>query len=114
MSKINYNNRRFLFIKRAEDGLSDTIFHYYQDGDVVWGTYDGGTIIRGSFLAKADADGILDLRFQHVNVAGEIMTGICQSTPEIMADGRIRLHEDFQWTCGDYSRSTSMVEEIRE
>lgn len=113
MSKINYNNRRFLFIKREEDGLSDTIFHYHQDGDIVWGTYDGGTIIRGNFLAKVDEEGVLDLRFQHVNIAGEIIIGTSLSTPEIMADGRIRLNEDFQWS-GDALRHTSTVEEIME
>jgi hypothetical protein len=81
---------------------------------VVWGTYEGGTIVFGNFLAQADQFGRLDLRFQHVNIKGEIMTGTCQSTPEIMTDGRIRLHEDFQWTSGDLSRGKSTVEEIRE
>ena len=114
MSKVNYNNRRFLFIKKEEDGLSDTIFSYHQNGNVVWGTYEGGTIIFGNFLAQTDEQGHLDLRFQHVNIKGDIMTGTCQSTPEIMPDGRIRLHEDFQWTSGDFSHSTSTVEEIRE
>lgn len=113
MSKINYNNRRFLFIKRAEDGLSDTIFYYHQDGDVVWGTYDGGTVIRGNFLAKVDAEGVLDLRFQHINISGEIVTGTSLSTPEIMADGRIRINEEFQWSGDDLSHK-STVEEIGE
>jgi hypothetical protein len=114
MKLINYNNRRFLFIKKEADGLSDTIFYYHQNGDVVWGTYEGGTIVFGNFLAQSDKQGRLDLRYQHVNIKGEIMTGTCQSTPEIMPDGRIRLHEDFQWTSGDFSRGKSTVEEIQE
>jgi len=41
------------------------------------------------------------------------MTGICRSTPQTLADGRIRLHEKWQWTCGDLSLGESVVEEIR-
>jgi hypothetical protein len=40
------------------------------------------------------------------------MTGICRSTPEILPDGRIRLHEKWQWTSGDRSSGESIVEEI--
>jgi hypothetical protein len=46
-----------------------------------------------------------------VNIQGELMTGICRSTPEILPDGRIRLHESWQWTSGDESRGFSVVEE---
>lgn len=33
-------------------------------------------------------------------------------TPEILPDGRIRLHERWQWTNGDGSSGTSIVEEL--
>lgn len=40
------------------------------------------------------------------------MTGICRSTPEILEDGRIRLHEEWIWTSGDQSSGKSIIEEI--
>ncbi|WP_321538875.1 hypothetical protein [Flavobacterium piscinae] len=39
------------------------------------------------------------------------MTGICHSKPEIMENGKIRLHETWQWTSGDYSNGESIIEE---
>jgi hypothetical protein len=40
------------------------------------------------------------------------MTGRCHSIPEQLSDGRIRLHEQWQWTSGDLSSGESIVEEI--
>lgn len=40
------------------------------------------------------------------------MTGRCHSVPEVLADGRIRLHEQWQWTSGNQSKGESVIEEI--
>jgi hypothetical protein len=40
------------------------------------------------------------------------MTGKCYSTPEIMDNGKIRLHEIWEWTSGDCSKGNSIIEEI--
>jgi len=40
------------------------------------------------------------------------MTGICTSTPEILPDGKIRLHEKWRWTSGDLSEGESVIEEV--
>ena len=52
------------------------------------------------------------MRYEHINFAGEIRTGLCLSRPEILPDGRIRLHEKWQWTSGDLSSGESIIEEI--
>jgi hypothetical protein len=80
----------------------------------VWATYHGGGIAFGMLIAKADAAGGLDMRYQHLNAAGELMTGLCRSTPEVLPDGRLRLREAWQWTSGDGSRGESMIEELRD
>lgn len=54
------------------------------------------------------------MRYQHVNAEGELMTGICRSTPEVLADGRIRLHEKWRWTSGDLSSGESIIEEVTD
>lgn len=114
MSSINYNGRKFRSLANSPNGEVDaqTIFHYYQRENIVWATYQGGAILWGTLIAKVDEAGCLDMRYQHINTSGEIMTGICASTPETLPDGRIRLHETWQWTSGDRSSGQSIVEEI--
>ncbi len=114
MPAINYDGRNFRSVTNSANGEvnADTIFHYFQQENIVWGTYEGGPIQWGTLIAKVDDDGCLEMRYQHINIQGEIMTGTCHSTPEILPDGRLRLQEDWQWTSGDGSRGQSVVEEI--
>jgi len=116
MSKINYDNRRFVSVTNCEIGEVgvETIFHYHQKDDLVWAEYAGGAIVFGSLIAKVLDDDSLEMRYQHLNAQGELMTGKCFSTPEILADGRIRLYEKWQWTSGNLAKGESIVEEIRE
>jgi hypothetical protein len=51
------------------------------------------------------------MRYHQVNNKGELMTGTCQSIPEILPNGKIRLHERWEWTSGDKSLGTSVIEE---
>ncbi len=111
---ISYDNRRFRSVENSGTGeVSDeTVFEYHQRGSLVYAEYRGGEIVLGMLIAVAAEDGSLDMRYQHLNRHGELMTGICRSTPEVLADGRIRLHERWQWTSGDRSAGESTVEEI--
>lgn len=115
-TEINYHDRRFQSAANTPNGEvgAGTIFHYRQEGNIVWATYEGGEIVKGSLIATVAAGGALDMRYHHVNRAGEIMTGECRSTPEILPDGRLRLHESWRWTSGDRSSGTSIVEEIAD
>ena len=112
--KINYNDRTFRSISNSESGEvgTDTVFHYHQEGAVVWAEYQGGEIARGQLIAVCAEDGVLDMRYQHINARGELMTGTCRSTPELLPDGRLRLYEKWQWTSGDGSAGESVIEEI--
>ena len=111
---ISYNDRTFRSIANSDTGEVGiaTVFHYHQAGDLVWAEYAGGDIVRGTLIAKVLLNDALVMRYQHVNRKGGLMTGICTSTPEILPDGRIRLHEKWQWTCGDHSSGESVIEEI--
>ena len=114
MPKINYNNRLFAPVSNSESGevSSNTVFEYHQQGDVVWAEYRGGDVVFGNLIAKAQPDGSLDMRYPHVNRKGALMTGVCESTPEVLKDGRIRLHEKWRWTSGDNSQGESVIEEV--
>lgn len=114
MSDLNYNNRCFRSVSNSATGEvgGGTVFHYHQTGNIVTAEYSGGEIVAGHLIAISDCEGRLDMRYHHVNTSGELMTGVCNSTPEILADGRIRLHEKWQWTSGDRSSGQSLLEEI--
>ena len=114
MSKINYNKRIFKSASNSETGevSSETRFYYHQKENLVWATYEGGAIVFGNLIAKVLADDSLEMRYQHLNVQGELMTGKCVSTPEILANGKIRLFERWQWTSADFSSGESVIEEI--
>ncbi len=114
LKRINYHNKSFRLVSNSENGEvdGDTVFHYEQEGDIVSGTYKGVAVRFGTLIAKVEGRGNLDMRYQHVNKAGELMTGKCRSVPELLQDGRIRLKETWQWTCGDCSEGESILEEI--
>jgi hypothetical protein len=111
---INYDGR--VFRTRANSSGGDvgeeTTFHYHQRGDVVWATYAGGSIHFGTLLARADSDGNLDMRYQHLLTDGTFKTGLCTSRPEWLPDGRLRVHERWRWTDGAEGGGVSLIEEI--
>ena len=111
---INYDNRTFRSVSNSENGevSNETVFEYQQAGDLVSATYSGGDIEFGHFIGLVGEDGVIDIRYHHLNMLGQLMTGICLSTPEILDDGRIRLHEKWRWTSGDESEGLSVAEEI--
>lgn len=111
---INYNGKRFSPVSNTENGEVDaeTVFHYKQQGNVLSCDYSGNTILQGHLIGLVSDDGQIDMRYHQVNTQGILMTGTCQSTPEILPDGRIRLHESWQWTSGDGSKGSSVLEEV--
>ena len=115
-SSLDYEGRRFRSVENSASGEvgPETIFSYRQDGDIVSATYEGGGVRFGTLIATTDGEGNLDARYGHVNASGDLMTGECRTTPEVLPDGRLRLHEEWRWTSGDGSSGRSVVEEIGE
>ncbi len=110
---INYNGKKFSPIRNTKNAetSAETIFHYKQQGNLITADYEGGKIINGHLIGLVKDDGSIEMRYHQVNVNNELMTGICHSTPEIMQNGKIRLHENWQWTSGDHSKGNSIIEE---
>ncbi|CAK7015519.1 MAG: hypothetical protein DELT_02243 [Desulfovibrio sp.] len=112
---INYDGKVFAPVLNSETGevSSATIFHYHQKEGIFWAEYAGGEIIRGSMIGLVHPDGSLEFTYQHVNKDKTIRLGKCHSHPEILPDGRIRLHESWQWLDGEQQKGTSIVDEQR-
>ena len=111
--KINYNNKKFRPIQNSQNGETseETIFEYKQNGNILTSEYSGGKIQKGHLLGLVDDNGAIEMRYHQVNDNGQFMTGICFSKPEILENGKIRLHETWQWTSGDKSKGNSILEE---
>ena len=97
--------------KNSEVSAS-TVFRYKQDARILTCVYNGNSIISGHLIGLVDDNGCINMRYHQINTNGELMTGICQSTPKILPNGKIRLHETWQWTSGDLSNGTSVLEEV--
>ncbi|KAJ9655166.1 hypothetical protein H2198_005941 [Neophaeococcomyces mojaviensis] len=116
MSTISYNGRTFRSTANTANGevSAATTFTYHQIDQVVWAEYSGGSIVRGHLIAMLRPDNGLDARYHHINTSGEVMTGKCNTVPEVLEDGRLRLHETWEWTSGDCSKGKSLVEEDKK
>ncbi|MEZ0485271.1 n-acetylglutamate synthase [Fibrella aquatica] len=110
---ISYDNKTFRAVSNTQNGETslDTVFHYRQTGTILTANYSGGRIVTGHLLGLVDENGHLDFRYHQLNTEGKLMTGWCRSVPEILPTGKIRLHETWQWTSGDESAGTSIVDE---
>ena len=111
---INYNNKKFRPVSNTDNGetSNETLFLYKQVGNRLTSEYSGGKIKYGHLIGLVDMDGNIDMRYHQVNEKGELMTGICISKPEILNNGKIRLHESWEWTSGDKSKGQSIIEEL--
>lgn len=111
---MNYDQKRFRPVSNSDNAETseETIFLYEQKGNVLTSSYRGGQISEGHLIGLVDDQGHIDMRYHQINLSGELMTGICRSTPELMENGKIRLHEKWQWTSGDQSEGQSILEEI--
>lgn len=110
--KINLNGKKFKALHNSENGEvgAETVFHYRQKDDVIWATYEGGTIKFGT-LSGQTIDNQLIFNYQHQNMEGEFLTGKCETVIKII-DNQIQLHEIWQWTCRDFSSGTSILVEF--
>jgi hypothetical protein len=110
---MSYNDKKFRPISNTENGetSNETLFHYKQVGDILTSEYSGGKIKCGHLIGLVDHLGNIDMCYHQVNDKYELMTGICISKPEILENGKIRLHEYWEWTSGDKSKGTSIIEE---
>jgi hypothetical protein len=110
---INYHNKTFKPLANTANGetTDETVFHYKQTGNIITADYAGGKIKVGHLIGLVDAEGNINMRYHQVNHQGQLMTGTCTSVPEIRANGKIRLHETWQWTSGDLSKGKSIIEE---
>ena len=110
---LQYHGKTFVPKTNSENGevSGQTVFSYYQEGQLLWANYAGGDIIKGFLLGKVQQDNSLDFHYQHVNAHGEVRIGKCHSIPVVTLQG-LELHEQWTWLNGDTSSGTSVLIEV--
>jgi hypothetical protein len=110
---INYHNKIFRAVSNTPNGQvsSETIFHYFQHETTLSGNYSGGAIKTGSLLGKVNEDSSLFFVYHHIDMYGELKSGFCHSTPSIMDNNKVRLHEKWEWLFGGEGQGESVIEE---
>ena len=108
---FSVDGRFFTAAENAASGeVSDeTVFSYHQTGNVIWAEYSGGNIVKGFLIGTMDGNRNLHFTYQHINTAGELKSGTCDSEPR-EENGRLRFHEKWTWSTG--GEGTSVIEEI--
>ncbi len=111
---FNYHNKFFRSSSSSSNAetSSDTIFKYEQRGNIISSSYSGGSVLKGHLIGLVSDDGKIEMRYHQVNTKGELRTGICRSTPELLESGKIRLHEEWEWTSEGGGSGTSTLDEM--
>lgn len=112
---MNLHHRTFTSIHNSESGEvnGNTLFNYYQQDSLIWAEYAGGEILKGFLIGKFIEKDKIEFTYQHLNQKLENRIGKCVSQIEILDDGKLRLHESWQWLDGIQQTGTSIIEEIR-
>jgi hypothetical protein len=112
--KYNLEGKIFASVSNTDNGEvnEETLFHYHQDGELVWADYEGGQIAKGHLIAKMRDDGQLEMKYHHMNAYGELRVGECVSIPIELDDGRLQFRENWEWLTGDKSSGYSKIEEV--
>lgn len=113
LTMINYHDKKFKLVQTTSNGAlsEDIVFHYQQKDHLLWCRYRSESILLGHLIGTVAINGTISMSYHQVDQSGKIMTGTCQSSPEILPDGKIRLYEKWQWTSGDRSMGESVLEE---
>lgn len=111
---MNYNNKNFRAVSSTQNGevSGDTLFEYKQEGNVLTASYAGGQVIKGHLIGLVDNNGVIKMSYHQVNLEGCLRTGVCVSKPEVLDNGKLILHESWEWTSGNKSKGKSILEEV--
>ena len=112
MAQIDLHNMMFKVLDNSDSGEVDggTIFHYRQEGSIIWATYKGGSVIFGTLSGFREND-TLHFTYQHRNTEGQFKMGKCTSQIEINEDA-VQLHESWQWSGDNGTKGTSILQEL--
>ena len=108
---FSLDGRYFIAVENSESGevSEKTVFAYHQTDNAIWAEYSGGSIVKGFLIGTIDDNHCLSFSYQHLNIHGELKSGLCHSRP-CEENGKLRFYEEWQWASGE--AGTSIIEEL--
>lgn len=111
---VDYDGRTFSSsaAETADSSGGSPVGHYHQRGAVVWAEFAGGRVVVGRLVGTCEPDGTLRMSYSQVLAGGEVVSGSCRTTPQVLPDGRLRLREEWQRHGAASSQGVSYIEEL--
>mgnify|MGYP001794826882 CR=1 FL=1 len=110
---MNLNDKKFQTAANAEGvSSSETLFHYYQQGQTITGTYSGGKIKEGFLLGKQISEAKIEMLYQCLTTDGQLLAGESKGTLSENEDGLLEIRYTWNWLNGDRSGGQSHYIEI--
>ncbi len=114
MHRFNLDRKTFLSVRNTGTGEAgkDTRFYYYQEGELIWGEYGGGHIIKGFLIGKTTGENSISFTYQHINTERQSRIGFCESIITTLPHGKLHLDEHWRWLDGAQESGESAIEEV--
>lgn len=94
---LNGVSMRTASVSDTSEVSGDTVFVFKQIEDVFSASYRGGAIIDGYLIGRLQPDGALEFRYVQADTHGNLDAGVSKGSLSRLADGRLRITENFQW-----------------
>lgn len=109
---VSLDGRTLAGVANDEQGEVDeeTRFHFEQDGQRIRARYAGGAVVDGYLVGTFDGRQ-WDVRYVQLNEDDETATGHSVGDVELLADGRVRVEDEWAWDSKD-GAGASVLEEV--
>jgi len=111
---IQLANKKFSLVSESNvhDVGTKTLLTVNQEGELIFGEYTGGKVVKGSFIAKLSPKNTFERYFHHYNDSGRLVSGKSLGSIEILRDGRVRLKES--WDLDSHFSGNAIYDEVDE
>jgi hypothetical protein len=115
MLRHSIHDKRFVTTANVH-GVSgpDTIFHYWMDGRVITGVYQGGRIREGHLVGRVIDEDRIETMYHCVTIDEELLAGWSRGIVSVDETGRLHLTFEWAWFTGDQSGGESSYIELRD
>lgn len=113
VDEISLDGRTLVAV--ANDGgevSAETRFRFEQTDDRIRASYVGGSVVEG-FLVGTVEGREWDIRYVQLTEDGETATGHSVGTIDLLADGRVRVEDEWEWESRPGGGET-VLEEVDE
>lgn len=107
--EMNLVGKTFRAMSNSKNGHlnTETEMRFTSDGEIIEGSYSGGTIAAGHVLARRIGEAELEMLYHGATRDGAHNAGKARATFAPDHEGRIRMRLDWQWLTGDQSKGQS-------